>query len=339
MFPHVTLASQFNPHGSGAKSAGEPFLLDSPPRRGFPRPRIEKMTDATPTSPVPFPPLGQLLERLGVRLRKAKGQHYLRDRGVCVRIAELADLGEPFGAIEVGAGIGNLTVELGRVAKTVRAVELEERFREWHDYLAGAYGPLRFLYGDFMRTPWDVLTADAPAGMPWAGVGNLPYQLTSEILFRFLEAPIPFGRLVFMIQREVAERICTETGHRKAGALTYKIALQYEAALAFEVPPECFLPPPRVQSAVIVLNLRPVPLYRDEAERAQLHHFADRLFQYRRKTLANAMVMGGLAPDRPAAEVALRSVEIEPVRRPETLRLEELIALVRACAAPETAKP
>ncbi len=293
---------------------------------------VSSRPDAGPAAPVPFPPLVELLRRLGVRLQKSKGQHYLRDREVCVRIAGLAAEadGGSFGAVEVGAGIGNLTVELARDAETVRAVELEERFREWHEYLATAYGPIRFLYGDFLKFSWGELTGGAGARLPWVGVGNLPYQLTSDILFRFLEAPVPFRRLVFMVQREVAERICAEPGARRAGALTYKIALQYEARYELTIPPEAFLPPPKVHSAVIVLDARREVLYADGAARARLHRFVDRLFQYRRKTLGNAMAMGQLAPDRAAAEALLDRCGIDARRRPETLTLDELIRLAAA---------
>ncbi len=270
-------------------------------------------------SPVPFPPLGELLRRLGVRLQRSKGQHYLRDREVCRRIAELTALAEPHAALEVGAGIGNLTVELARTAHAVTAVELEERFSEWHEYLAAAYGPIRFLYGDFLARPWEELTEGAEEGLPWVGVGNLPYQLTSSILFRFLEAPVPFRRLVFMVQREVADRICSEPGERRAGALTYKIALQYEARREFTVPPEAFLPPPKVHSAVIVLDPLPSPAYGSPEERAALHRFVERVFQYRRKTLGNAMAMGKLTTDRAAAEEVLARCGVDPKRRPETL--------------------
>lgn len=289
------------------------------------------------TAPQPFPPIGQLLERLGVWLRKGKSQHFLRRQQVCSDIADLLGAGPQDFAVEVGAGLGNLSVELAARAGRVVAVELDRSFDDWHGYLQTQYAGLRLHYADFLDVDLPALVQEnAPAGGVF-GVGNLPYQITSDILFKFVDAPMRFERLVFMIQKEVADRICAGPAVREAGALTYKIALRYRAHVGMVVPPQDFLPPPKVWSSVLVLEPLAVPLVDDPARRSRVYRVVDRVFQYRRKTLENGLLNGGLARDRATATAALQVAGIDPRRRPETLQLDEVLALEAAlfAAGPE----
>lgn len=279
-----------------------------------------------------FPPVPDLLKRLGIWLEKGKSQHFLRSQEICARIADLAGLTREHLAVEVGAGLGNLTVELSARARKVVSVEIDEAFRSWHEYLAASYPEIEFVYTDFLVVDLESLVTQHAAGGPVCGVGNLPYQVTSEILFRFVDSPLRFDALVFMVQKEVAERIAAGPGKRSAGALTYKIALRYTCELAFTIGPELFLPPPRVDSALIVLRPLDEPFVASVAERQRVYTLLDGLFRYRRKTLANALLQSGAVAARDDAEAVLRRVGVDPVRRPETLEITEVLALSRALA-------
>ncbi len=292
---------------------------DSPP------PKVPM--SATPQS---FPAIADLLKRQGIWLEKRRSQHFLRRQQICAEIAELGCLTRDHVVIEVGAGLGNLTVELSARAGHVISVEMDETFAEWHEYLESSYPSIKFVYKDFLLTTFDELL-EGETRRP-VGVGNLPYQITSEILFRFVNAERTFDRLVFMVQKEVAERIAAGPGSRASGALTYKIAMRYKAEIGLMVPASEFLPPPKVDSAVLVLTPLPHALFHSPEERLRVYTMFDRLFAYRRKTVANGLIMGQLVPDRVAAVAALQAAGIDEVRRPETLSIEESLALARVLA-------
>jgi 16S rRNA (adenine1518-N6/adenine1519-N6)-dimethyltransferase len=280
-----------------------------------------------PKDPQPFLPIAEILKRRGIWLDKNKSQHFLRRQEVCMQIARLARITKEDLVVEVGAGLGNLTVELGARAGKVFSVEMDRTFEDWHGGLSVNYPALEFHYADFLQTDLERAVAERSPDRMAIGVGNLPYQITSAILFKFVDSPLTFRRLVFMVQKEVAERVAVGAGHRECGALTYKIALRYQARIAMHIAPEEFLPPPKVWSSILVLEPLATPLVGDPTERERVYALVDKLFQFRRKTLSNGLLMGGLAPDRGAATAALTAAQIDPQRRPETLSLEELLAL------------
>lgn len=280
--------------------------------------------------PQPFPSVGETLKKLGIWLERGKSQHFLRDQRVCMAIAELAQLGPNDLAIEVGTGLGNLTVEMAARAGRVLTVEMDTAFEEWHRALAIGWPRATFLQGDFLAQNLEALVATHRLDGRVCGMGNLPYQITSEILFRFVDSPVQFDALVFMVQKEVAERVAAGAACRAAGALTYKIALRYKAEIAMRIPPGAFLPPPRVDSAVLVLKPLETPLVTDLARRARIYSMLDHLFLYRRKTLSNCLLQGGMAGDREDGDARLAKAGIDAKRRPETLTLAEVLALEAA---------
>lgn len=283
--------------------------------------------------PQQFPPIGELLKRQGIWLEKKKSQHFLRSQETCARIAALAELSPRHLAVEVGAGLGNLTVELAARAGRVLSVEMDRTFKEWHDYLKASYPSIEFVYTDFLKM--NLEEAAAAWSGPVAGIGNLPYQITSEVLFRFVDSPATFDRLVFMVQKEVAERVAAGPASRASGALTYKIALRYSAEIALMVPAAAFLPPPKVESAVLVLTPLPEPLFANERERGRVYTLLDGIFRFRRKMLLNGLAMAGLVDDKQEAEYVLETARIDSRRRPETLELAEVLALANAITGKE----
>ncbi|MEQ8819620.1 MAG: 16S rRNA (adenine(1518)-N(6)/adenine(1519)-N(6))-dimethyltransferase RsmA [Sumerlaeia bacterium] len=276
-----------------------------------------------------FPPIADLLRQQGIWLSKHKSQHFLRNAGVCAQIADVAGLSAAHVALEIGAGAGNLTVELARRAGDVLAIEMDRAFAEWHTELQGRFENLTIEYADFLKTDLDSLPGRFP-GRPLVAVGNLPYQITAPILFKIVESGVPFERLVFMVQREVAERIVTGVPGRRASALTYKLAFLYNTRIAMKLGPNEFLPPPKVNSAVVVLEPRPDSLLRDNAHRVRAFRVVHQIFQHRRRSLANAMSLGLLTPTRQDAEAVLTAASVDPGRRAETLSLEEIVAIEAA---------
>jgi len=287
------------------------------------------MADA-PIRTESFPPIGELLKRQGKWLTKARSQHFLRRQETCARIAEACALTPQDLAVEVGAGLGNLTVELAARAGRVLSVELDEEFREWHEFLSASYPGLEFLYRDFLKVNLPEAVAERRLTGNVVGVGNLPYQITSEILFAFLDSPVRFSKLVFMVQKEVADRIASGPATRESGALTYKIALEYDVKEALVVPPDEFLPPPKVWSSVIALTPLREPHVTDPQLKRRVYTMLDRVFLYRRKTIANGLLQGGLATGRDHAQTVLAIAGIDEKRRPESLELPEVVALARA---------
>lgn len=290
-----------------------------------------------PPTPQNFPPIRELLQRQGIWLDKKKSQHFLKSQDICSQIADLAQLTKDHLAIEVGAGLGNLTAEISTRAGQTVSVELDETFREWHEYLSTSYPILNFVYADFLETDLEALVQQYQPNGPVCGIGNLPYQITSEILFRFVNSPLIFDKLVFMVQKEVAERITAGPGTRKSGALTYKIALRYTAEMAMLVPASEFLPPPKVNSAVMVLTPVKVSPLQDKEEQKRVCLFLDRIFRYRRKTLLNSLQQSSFAQDKHEAEAMLNAAEIDQKRRPESLSLDEAIRLGLCATAPKSA--
>ena len=305
-------------------------------------------TDVTGRYPSPR----ALLEKHGLRAKRSWGQNFLGDEEILDDIARLAAPGEGDLVVELGAGLGHLTARLlARGAKVVAV----ERDRDMARVLRGEMGgrivlleadAARIDYGRIAEEraaeakPTSASTATAtsiptsaqtPTSFPktprLAVVGNLPYHLTSPILFSLLDQVEHLSRAVFLLQREVAERLAARPGTHEWGVLS--VLLQREADVSVEriVPPGAFLPPPRVESAVLCALFRPP---RDPvADAARFRRLVKAGFAQRRKTLANALAAGRIVEDG-ALRAAMAAAGIDPRRRGETLTVAEWAALDRA---------
>lgn len=202
-----------------------------------------------------------LLQKNGFNFSKALGQNFLINPSVCPRMAEAAIPGPEYGVIEVGPGIGVLTVELAQRAQKVIAIELDERLYPILDETLADYPNAHVVPGDILEVDLHKLIAeeftDADGNvMPLVICANLPYYITSPVIMKLLSEDLPIENLTVMVQKEAADRLCADVGTRAAGAVTVAIQYYAEAEQLFFVSKGSFLPAPKVDSEVIRLTLR-----------------------------------------------------------------------------------
>jgi 16S rRNA (adenine1518-N6/adenine1519-N6)-dimethyltransferase len=261
-----------------------------------------------------------------VRARKRFGQHFLERTWVDKLVALVAaQPGETF--LEIGPGRGALTLPLAASGARIRAVEID---RDLAADLA-AVAPLRVsvIIGDVLALAADDLFGDADRIRI---VGNLPYNVSSPILFRLLrlwrETQRPIDATL-MLQREVAVRVAAAPGSGDYGPLSILTALHADVDTLLQLPPGAFRPPPKVHSSVIRLRFRPAAV--DVGDYGRFERLVRMLFQQRRKTVANALKPLVSRPSA-SADTSVRAANIDPRRRPETLTLEDLARLAAALA-------
>lgn len=267
-------------------------------------------------------PPGQVLRRHGLSARKQWGQHFLRDPSVHAAIVEAARLRPGDRVVEIGAGLGTLTAHLLQTGAEVEAIE---RDRDLCQVLRAELGEHpRFTLHEADAVRFDY--ASAAGSQRITIVGNLPYHLTGPLLFRLLQAHAVTGSWVVMIQKEVADRLCAKPGSKTYGGITVALSRVRDIVGIAHVPPGAFLPPPRVDSAVIRLDPRETP--RGEvADEAGFLSLVRVTFQRRRKTLLNAL--SALAP-KERAQAWCDAAGVDAKLRPERLGPEEFAAIQRA---------
>jgi 16S rRNA (adenine1518-N6/adenine1519-N6)-dimethyltransferase len=280
--------------------------------------------------PALYPSPRTLLERYGLRAKKSWGQNFLGDPEVLDHIAALAAPAPGDRVVELGAGLGHLTARL--VARGARVAAVE-RDRDMARVLRGELGEqIALLEADAARMDYAALARAWPqpgaeGGARVAVVGNLPYHLTSPILFSLLDQVAAVSRGVFLLQREVAERLAAPPGSRDWGILSVLLQREADVALTRIVSPRAFVPPPKVESAVLQVAFRPPadPIQ----DPVRFRRLVKAGFAQRRKTLRNALEAARIVePERLAA--ALAAAGVDPGRRGETLTLAEWAAIDRA---------
>jgi len=265
-----------------------------------------------------------VLDRHGLHTKKRLGQHFLVDDNVVGRIIELAQLSPEDTVVEVGPGIGTLTVALCEAAGHVVAVERDEELEPVLAETTAECPSFALLHADAL----DLTAADiaAPFGDPVALVANLPYAVAATVVLRFFEQLPRLQQATIMVQTEVADRMAATPGTKAYGAYTVKLRLRAEPAGRFAVAPTCFLPPPRVGSTVLRLE-RAKPIADEETLKAAAR-VADAAFAQRRKTIRNSL---RAVLDIPAARIdgALHDAGIDGAIRAETLEPSAFVALAR----------
>ncbi len=256
------------------------------------------------------------------RPRKRLGQHFLIDPNIVRKILKAAALRPDDVVFEIGPGRGALTQELCERVARVIAVELDRHLVEYLAQTCAQRDALELHHGDALAFPYDTL----PAGT--IVIANLPYYVSTPLLFRLLEDRDRIDRMVLMLQREVAERMIANPGARDYGLLSVVTQYHVKAHKAFVVPASCFRPVPQVDSAVVCLTgqagRNPTDARFDEVFMKVVRS----AFAHRRKTLINSCREEGW--EEPVIRRALEQTRIDPRRRAETLTVQEFIALAHS---------
>jgi 16S rRNA (adenine1518-N6/adenine1519-N6)-dimethyltransferase len=249
--------------------------------------------------------------------KKALGQHFLIDQNIARKIVQIAEIKPDETVLEIGPGRGILTRHLIQQAKRVIAIEVDRDL----------YGPLEkefcdasslsLIHGDALEYPYESITGSFKV------VANLPYSITTPLLFRLLELKDKISSMTLMLQKEVADRIVAKPDSRTYGRLSVMVQLYADPKIRFLVRPTCFLPRPKVASAVIQLHRPPTP--RAPVQERFFLWTVKAAFGHRRKTLHNSLRDAGLKDE--TIRQALESSRIISTRRAETLSLEEFVRL------------
>lgn len=264
-----------------------------------------------------------ILHRFKLRADKKLGQNFLIDEDIVRQIVAAAELIAADTVLEVGPGIGTLTQGLAESEARVVAVELDNRLLPVLDTTLAGYDNVRIVHGDILKV--DIM---AEVGAPSFKVcANLPYYITTPIIFALLEKRLPMERLVVMVQKEVAERMAAQPGGKDYGALSVAIQYYTEPRIAFIVPPTSFIPAPSVDSAVIVCKRRERPPV-EVCDEALFFRVVKAAFSLRRKMLSNSLKNMGIGSVQVGAW--LEQAGIDGKRRAETLSLEDFAKLTNS---------
>ena len=269
-----------------------------------------------------------LLSRHGFRFSKSMGQNFLTAGWVPVDIAESALLDENTGVLEVGPGIGPLTQQLCRYAKKVVAVELDRTLQPILAETMAGNENLEIIFGDILKTDISALVQEEFAGLRPMACANLPYYITTPVLAALLESRA-FEAVTVMVQKEVAQRICSPAGKGDYGAFSVFCQYYAEPELLFDVPASCFIPQPKVTSAVLKLTMRKEPVCEIKSE-TMFFKVVRAAFAQRRKTLLNALSSGLSQFDKPALAAVIEDCGFAPTVRGETLDIPGFAAIANA---------
>jgi len=263
------------------------------------------------------------LAEYGLFPRKSLGQHFLVDRNILNKVIRTAQVDQEDVVLEVGPGLGEMTLALARQAKRVIAVEIDPKLIEILKKKVKGYSNVEVVKGDILKVDFNQVLDRK--GHLIKVVANLPYQISTPLLFRFIESRQIFSALTLMLQREVAERMIASPGGKEYGPLSIFIQLISNPSIRFLVKPSAFIPPPRVESALVHIAWKEKPILELEDEE-WFKKVVRGCFGYRRKTLINALKHSDLSLPKDA-EGRIEKVGINPQRRPETLTIEEFASL------------
>ncbi|WP_346674561.1 16S rRNA (adenine(1518)-N(6)/adenine(1519)-N(6))-dimethyltransferase RsmA [Enorma phocaeensis] len=269
-----------------------------------------------------------LLEEFGLATKHRLGQNFLVDNHVIERICAQAELTGTERVLEVGPGIGTLTLALVQEAAHVASIEMDAELEPVLAEHAAEHANFSYVMGDALKVPYERIV-EALGGEPELLVANLPYNVAATIILSFFDRMPSIRRAVVMVQKEVADRIGAVPSTKEYGAYTVKLALHGRVTGRFEVPPRCFMPAPHVDSAVVRIDRYDEPLVAD-AQFAQVARVVEAAFAQRRKTIRNSMSANGFGKDE--LDAAFAATGIAPAARAETLSVEDFIRLAKVLA-------
>ena len=268
----------------------------------------------------------QVMGMFHLTFRKEFGQNFLTDRSVVEDIADSCCDDENSTILEIGPGMGTLTYELALRHKSVVALEIDRGLIPVLDYTLGEFDNVTVHNEDVMQADLEALLAPAFAEGKVSVCANLPYYITSPILMKLLECGLPFDYITVMIQKEVADRLCSPAGGKDYGAITAVLSYYGEAEKLFVVPADKFIPAPKVDSAVIRIRLYKERPYHPKDE-ALMFRTIKAAFAQRRKTLSNALSAGFSELTKEQITDIIAACGHEPTIRGERLDIAQFVEL------------
>jgi 16S rRNA (adenine1518-N6/adenine1519-N6)-dimethyltransferase len=262
----------------------------------------------------------ELLDQSGLAPRRDLGQNFVADANTVRRIASLTGVGPGQHVVEIGAGLGSLTLALADTGAEITAVEVDPGVVPVLRDVVADHDNVTVVEADAMRVDWRVLLA---ASERWMLVANLPYNLATPLVCELLDGVPAIDSMLVMVQREAAERFAAQPGNKQYGAVSVKVALWATARLVGHVPASVFVPRPNVESALVRIDRREPPM----VDREALFALVRTAFGQRRKMLRRSLA-GTLDP------VVFESAGVSPEARPEELGIEDWVRLTNAAGAP-----
>jgi len=263
------------------------------------------------------------LREHGLFPRKRLGQHFLVDPNILDKVIRTAEVGKEDVVLEIGPGLGGMTLALSREAKKVIAVEIDTKLAAILKEKMREHGNVEVVKSDILKIDFKHFLKRE--GRPVKVVANLPYQISTPLLFRFVESREVFSAFTLMLQREVAQRMAAPPGRKEYGPLSIFVQLSLDASIRFFIKPSAFFPPPKVESAVVQMAWIEKPMIQANEEE-WFRRVVKACFGYRRKTLINALRHSELSLPQ-SIESRMEEAGIDLRRRPETLTIEEFANL------------
>lgn len=270
----------------------------------------------------------QILGDNGFKFSKALGQNFIINPNVCPEMADSCGAGKGCGVIEIGPGIGVLTVELCQRADKVVCIELDKRLLPILDKTLADFDNVKVINEDVLKVDLKKLIEDEFEGMDVYVCANLPYYITSPIIMMLLESKLPIKALTVMVQKEAAQRICAPVGSRDSGAVTVAVDYYSKAYKLFDVGKGSFMPAPKVDSSVIRMDIREKPEIQVENEKL-FFDVVRAAFGQRRKTAINSLSSGLQMPKDKIASV-LTECGFDLNVRAETMTMEDFANITKA---------
>ena len=268
-----------------------------------------------------------ILQRFGIHMSKRLGQNFLIDANIVQGIVDAANVQENDRVLEIGPGIGTLTQALAETGAEVTCVELDKRLPEVLAHTLDAYDNVRVIQGDILKVNISKLAEEKNNGKPIKVVANLPYYITTPIIMGLFESHVPIDSITIMVQKEVADRMQEGPGSKEYGALSLAVQYYAKPEIVVNVPPSCFMPQPKVGSAVIRLTRHSEPPVTVKSEKL-LFQVIRASFNQRRKTLANGLAnYGAFGLPKEELQACIEELGVPVNIRGEALSLEQFAQL------------
>ena len=268
-----------------------------------------------------------VLQKYKFNFQKKFGQNFLIDTHVLDKIMESAHITKEDFVLEIGPGIGTMTQYLCEGAREVAAVEIDSNLIPILKDTLSEYSNVEVIHGDILKVDIKALAREKNQGKPIKVVANLPYYITTPIIMGLFESHVPIDSITVMVQKEVAERMQASPGTKDYGALTLAVRYYAKPEIIANVPPNCFIPRPTVESAVICLKRHEHPVVQVEDEKL-MFDLIRASFNQRRKTLANGLNNApAISLDKEGIQECLKELSVSETVRGEALTLEQFARL------------